>query len=50
VSRINTCILQDDGFGMLMSKLQKALAADAFENEEVVKYDSLHSFIMYLYR
>lgn len=28
---------QDDGFGLLMGKLQAALAGNAYENENVVK-------------
>ena len=30
--------LQDQGFGLLMGKLQAALDADAFTNDAVVKY------------
>jgi hypothetical protein len=29
---------QDQGFGLLMGKLQAALDADAFNNDSVVKY------------
>ncbi len=34
---LRPCCRQDDGFGLLMTKLRAALAADAFENEVVVK-------------
>jgi hypothetical protein len=37
MSSINFCLSKDSGFGMLMGKLQRALAADAFENPLVTR-------------
>lgn len=38
--------IQDQGFGLLMGKLQAALDADAFTNDAVVKYDYLFSSLI----